>query len=190
MKLNTLMAVLACVAVPAHAGFESMMNPMAMMNPAGMMNPAAMMNPVAMMNPASMLNPASLLNPMANPLAFLVPMTMMGSPMGMGMMNPVGMAVPMMGLGGAMQVAPQMMSFSHQNQMANPFLGGPLAGNPYLGSGFPALPFASAPNMPPVPPFPFASPAAMSGQAPAALPFDPMQLLNMLSGAMPARPAQ
>jgi hypothetical protein len=122
MKRLTPLLVLAVVG-PAHAGFESMMNPMTVMNPAGTMNPMGMMNPVGMVNPLSM-----------------------GAPMGLGMVNPLGMGVPVSGMGAlypALQVAPSLLTFSHMNAMTNPYLGGPFAGNPYLQQSNPLMQLGS-----------------------------------------------
>jgi hypothetical protein len=141
-------------------------------------------------------------------MTMMVPLTMMAAPMGMGMMNPMSMAMPLMGAGSAMQMAPNMMSFNHQNQMANPFLGGPMGGNPYMQPNFMGMPMPfqapqAAPSMPaffPMMPqtapaqaapsfMPFMPQAAAPAQmapAPAAMPFDPMMFMNMF--AMPVAP--
>ncbi|MCU0840284.1 MAG: hypothetical protein MUC79_01015 [Thiobacillaceae bacterium] len=174
--------LLAGMPLLGHA-FDGMMNPM------GMMNPATMINPMGMMSPATMMNPVSMMGPMGMGMA--APM-MMGSPMGMGVMHP------------AMQMAPNMMSYQHINQMSNPYLGGPFAGNPYLKQSLPlpfappafspSLPFGGQSPYPVVPMFGAAAPGYPSAgpanpfmpaaQAPA-LPF-PMPGFGAPQAAQPA----
>lgn len=110
---------------------------------------------------------------MTNPLGMMSPLGMMGGPMMMG--GPFGPGAPVVGLGvmhPALQMAPNMMSYQHINQMTNPYLGGPFAGNPYLKPSLP-LPFA-----PPAfaPGLPFGVGATPSGYQPASpykLRYDP-----------------
>jgi hypothetical protein len=114
--------------------------------------------------------------------------------MGMGMMNPMGMAAPMAGMGAlypAMQMAPNMMSFSHMNAMTNPYLGGPLQGNPYL-QGMPfAAPAWGMPQQAQQMPFSFPMMAPQPALQPApqqAFPF-PMMPAQPQAAAQPAAPA-
>lgn len=87
------------------------------------------------MSPARMLTPG-----MANPLGMMAPVPF--NPFGMG--APLGMGTPMLGglMYPGMQMAPNMLSHQHLQYMANPYLGGPAAGNPYLQ---PTLPNPFAP---------------------------------------------
>jgi hypothetical protein len=191
MKVRSLALMLAFVSGPTLAsGFGGMANPMSMMNPSPMMNPMAMMAP----------------NPLSNPLSLLSPLSMLAGPaLGMGAGNPLAMAVPMLG-SGAMQVAPSLLSFSHQNRMANPFMGGPAAGNPYLNSGFMGMPMpfnagsqpSSLPFMPqiaqPQPasgfqfPAGFAFPGISQPQAVQQGAFNPY-FMGQAAAAAPAQPA-
>jgi hypothetical protein len=107
----------------------------------------------------------------ANPLSALGGLGALGSlgsiaaPIGLGLINPMGMGnvtYP------AMQMAPNMMSYSHYNQMANPYGGLFGGGNPYMQRGLPN-PFTPPAFSPSVPTLPF-SPS--QGTLPA-LPFLP-----------------
>jgi len=88
------------------------------------------------MNPAMMPTAG-----MANPLGMMAPP----------LFYPLGMGVPMLGglVYPGMQMAPNLLSHQHLQYMANPYLGGPAAGNPYLL---------------PSPPNPFAPPRYAPGQ--------------------------
>ena len=98
---------------------------------------------------------------LANPLGMLAPAPLtpfgLGVPSGFGTPLPVGLMYP------GMQMAPNLLSHQHQQYMANPYLGGPAAGNPYLQ---PALPNPFAP-----PAFAPALPWGGHGQQSVALPF-------------------
>lgn len=137
------------------------------------------------MSPARMLTPS-----MANPLGMMAPVPFnpfgMGAPLGMGAPMPGGLMYP------GMQMAPNLLSHQHLQYMANPYLGGPAAGNPYLqlplpnpfappgfaprvpfggGYGQPALPFpASGPVLPAPRTQPFPSPGAGQLFAPPPAP--------------------
>lgn len=116
--------LLAALAIPAQAGFETAANPF---------SPSPLAMPMA-----------GLINPLGgNPLLAGVPLAGLG---GLGMLGWNGM-YPML------QMAPNMMSYSHLNQMANPYLGGPFAGNPYLRQSLPIplMPPAFSPSMPSLP---------------------------------------
>lgn len=101
---------------------------------------------------------------MANPLGMMAPVPF--SPFGMG--APLGMGTPMLGglMYPGMQMAPNMLSHQHLQYMANPYLGGPAAGNPYLRTSLPN-PFAP-PGFTPGLPF-----GGGYGQPTMALPFLP-----------------
>lgn len=161
------------------AGFDNMMNPLNALNPAGMNNPFAP-------NPFSSGPFGS--NPFApNPFGFGSPLGGLGSPLGLG--SPFGLGSPLglgaiaapLGLGllnplgggmgnamyPAMQVAPNMMSYQHLNQMSSPYGGGPFAGNPYLQRSVPN-PFSApafSPSMPTMPNMPFALPQQQGSMA-------------------------
>lgn len=168
MKRAPLQALLAAMPAWALAGSGWMMNPAMMTGTMGGSSPLGQMNPMVMMHPLGMANPLG----------------MGGAPMlGLGMLHP------------AMQMAPNMMSYQHLNQMTNPYLGGPFAGNPYLRPTlpFPMTPPAFAPSLP----FsrPAASPAPMFGMAmmpvvtPKVItPMDTAPLPFTLPGAHDARP--
>jgi len=82
------------------------------------------------MNPA-MLPTAGMANPLG--MMALLPFNPFG--MGMGTPMPGGLMYP------GMQMAPNLLSHQHLQYMANPYLGGPAAGNPYLQPSLPN-PFA------------------------------------------------
>ena len=163
------------------AGFENMMNPLGAFNPSGMSNPFAP-NPFSSgpfgsspfgygSSPFGIGGPMGLGNPLGigGPFGLGSPLGLGGLavPLGLGLMNPLGGG----GLGGAMypamQVAPNIMSYQHMNQMANPYGGGPFAGNPYLQRGMPN-PFSApafSPSLPTMPTMPFAVPQQQGGVA-------------------------
>ncbi len=163
--------LLVGLAGTAHgAGFENMMNPLGAFNPSGMSNPFAPSpfgyggSPFGMGSPLGFGNPLGIGGPfgLGSPLG----LGGLAVPLGLGLLNPLGG-----GLGGAMypamQVAPNMMSYQHMNQMANPYAGGPFAGNPYLQRGMPN-PFSApafSPSMPTMPSMPFAAPQQQGGFA-------------------------
>jgi hypothetical protein len=79
---------------------------------------------------------------LANPLAVLAPAPF----------SPYGMGTPVLGglVHPGLQMAPNLLSHQHRHYMANPYLGGPAAGNPYLQPSLPN-PFAPpgfAPGLP------------------------------------------
>ena len=174
MKRLALSALLVTSLVPAaHAqyGMESMMNPMTMMNPGMMMNPMTMMMPMTMMGAPMMMGG------MGNPMTMMVPMTMMGAPMMGSMMNPSTMMMPMTMMGGMGGMG------GPQQYMANPYLNPMGMGNPYLMQQQPQSFF---PMMPAAPATSYGASAygyypAAPQQAPAAVPFDPAQWMQMFS---------
>lgn len=114
---------------------------------------------------------AMLSNPFApaspNPLAMLGLQSGLANPLG-ALANPLGGlgALNTLGalgsLGPALQLAPNLVSAGHMQQLTNPYMGGPFAGNPYLRQTIP-LPFAApafSPGMPSWPTMPAAQPAA------------------------------
>lgn len=163
------------------AGFENLMNPLGAFNPSGMSNPFApnpfSSNPFGSSpfgygsSPFGMSGPLGLGGPLGigGPLGLGSPLGLGGLavPLGLGLLNPLGGG----GLGGAMypamQVAPNIMSYQHMNQMSNPYAGGPFTGNPYLQRGMPN-PFSApafSPSMPTMPTMPFAPPQQQGGFA-------------------------
>ncbi len=161
------------------AGFDNMMNPLNALNPAGMSNPFAP-NPFSSgpfgSNPfaPSPFGFGSPLGGLGSPLGFGSPFGLgsplglgaLAVPLGLGLLNPLGG-----GLGNAMypamQVAPNVMSYQHMNQLANPYGSGAFAGNPYLQRGMPN-PFSApafSPSMPTMPSMPFAVPQQQGGLA-------------------------
>jgi hypothetical protein len=174
--------LLVGLAGTAHAaGFDNMMNPLNALNPAGMNNPFAPnpfssgpfgsnpSNPFAP-SPFGFGGPLGFGSPLGigSPLGFGSPLGLgaLAAPLGLGLLNPLGG-----GMGNtmypAMQMAPNMMSYQHMNQMANPYAGGPFAGNPYLQRGMPN-PFSApafSPSMPTMPSMPFAVPQQQGGMA-------------------------
>lgn len=136
------------------------------------------------------INPAMMLSPgMANPLGMMAPVPF----------NPFGVGTPM--LGGLMypglQMAPNLLSHQHLQYMANPYLGGPAAGNPYLRPSLPN-PFAPpgfAPGLPfggghgqPVMAWP--SPSSLRSQGSMMQPFlspVPARLLTPPPASTPAQ---
>lgn len=89
------------------------------------------------------INPAIMLGPgMANPVAMMAPVPL----------NPFGAGTPMLGglMYPGMQMAPNLLSHQHLQYMANPYLGGPAAGNPYLRPSLPNpfVPPGFAPGLP------------------------------------------
>lgn len=144
--------LLTVLAGTAQAGFENMMNPM--FNPG---NSGLMGSPWGQPNPFGQMNPLAQFNPLGgvNPLLLGVPLVGLG---GMGMLGWGGMYP-------ALQMAPNMMSYSHLNQVANPYLGGPFSGNPYLRQSMP-IPFLPPAFSPSVPTLPFSQPQGMSPFSP------------------------
>jgi hypothetical protein len=184
------------------AGFDNMMNPLNAFNPAAMNNPFAPnpfssgpfgSNPFAP-SPFGLGNPfGSPLGGFGSPLGFGSPFGLgsplglgaLAAPLGLGLLNPLGG-----GMGNAMypamQVAPNMMSYQHMNQMGSPYGGGPFAGNPYLQRGMPN-PFSApafSPSMPTLPSMPFAVPQQQGGMAG----FVPMPQQQMPYGMMYSAP--
>ncbi len=151
--------LLTVLAGTAQAGFENMMNPM--FNP---VNPGLMGAPWGQPNPFGQMNPLAQFNPLGgvNPLLMGVPLVGLG---GLGMLGWGGMYP-------ALQMAPNMMSYSHLNQMANPYLGGPPGGNPYLRQSMP-IPFLAPAFSPSMPTLPFSQPQGMApfSPPPGLMPF-------------------
>jgi hypothetical protein len=88
----------------------------------------------------------------------------------------------------ALQMAPNVMSYQHLNQMTNPYAGGPFAGNPYLQRGMPN-PFSApafSPSMPSLPALPFSVPQPQGGLT-GIVPM-PQQPQFFMPYAMPASP--
>ncbi len=131
--------------------------------------PALAQTGVVGMHPALMLTPG-----MANPLGMLAPAPFPS--FGMGVLPGVGTPL----LGGlvypGLQMAPYLLSRQHLQYMANPYLGGPAADNPYLQSSLPN-PFAP-PGFAPALPY-----GGGYGPPASALPFPPA--LPTASGPMP-----
>lgn len=114
--------LLIAVAGSAHAGFENMMNPLAMMAPSPSYGPFG-----------------GGYGGMSNPLLGL---TGLG---GMGGLGTLGTLAAIGALGGpALQLAPGLVTGGVMNQLTNPYMGGPLAGNPLFQQSSP-MPF-SLPN--------------------------------------------
>lgn len=167
--------LLAGLIGPAHsAGFEAFLNPMTMMTApmSGYGNPFG--SPYG--NPFGG-NPFGG-NPFSNPLGGLTGLGGLGllaAPLGLGLINPFGMGnvtYP------AMQMAPNMMSYSHYNQMGNPYANGFFGGgNPYMQRNLPN-PFAPPAFSPSMPTMPF-SPS--QGTLPI-LPFMPQQQAAPMPG--------
>ncbi|HNA30565.1 MAG TPA: hypothetical protein PLQ64_11930 [Thiobacillaceae bacterium] len=170
MKRTASLLLVAITSVVHAAGFENMLNPLGGLNPFGTSNPFAP-NPFAgtpFGYGASPLGMASSPFGYGSPLGLGSPFGL-GSPLGLGaVVAPLGLGLLGSPLGGgmgnamypALQVAPNMMSYQHLNQMANPYGGGPFAGNPYLQPSMPN-PFAApafSPSMPTLPTMPFAAP--------------------------------
>lgn len=173
------------------AGFDNMINPLNALNPAGMSNPFAPnpfnsgpfgSNPFAP-SPFGLGSPLGIGSPfgLGSPLG----LGALAAPLGLGLLNPFGG-----GMGNAMyptmQVAPNMMSYQHMNQMANPYAGGPFSGNPYVQRGMPN-PFSApafSPSMPTMPSMPFAVPQQQGGMAG----FAPMPQQQMPYGMMYSAP--
>jgi hypothetical protein len=89
----------------------------------------------------------------------------------------------------AMQMTPNMMSYQHMNQMANPYAGGPFAGNPYLQRSMPN-PFSApafSPSMPSMPTMPFALPQQQGGVG-GFMPMPQQQVPYYMPYQMPAGP--
>lgn len=173
--------LLVGLAGTAHAaGFDNMMNPLNALNPAGMNNPFAPnpfssgpfgsnpfgSNPFAP-SPFGFGGPLGFGSPLGigGPLGLGSPLGLgaLAAPLGLGLLNPLGG-----GMGNtmypALQMAPNMMSYQHMNQMANPYAGGPFAGNPYLQRGMPN-PFSAPAFSPSMPSMPFAVPQQQGGMA-------------------------
>jgi hypothetical protein len=111
----------------------------------------------------------------------------LAAPLGLGLLNPLGG-----GMGNAMypalQMAPNVMSYQYLNQMANPYAGGPFAGNPYLQRGMPN-PFSApafSPSMPSLPALPFSAPQPQGGMT-GIVPM-PQQPQFFVPYAMPVSP--
>jgi hypothetical protein len=156
------------------AGFENMLNPMGGLTSFGGSNPFApnpfASNPFAPSPFGYGATPFGYGNPLGlgSPFGLGSPLGLggMAAPLGLGLLNPLGG-----GMGNtmypAMQMAPNMMSYQHFNQMANPYAGGPFAGNPYLQRSMPNpfSPPAFSPSMPSMPTLPFSVPQQQSGLA-------------------------
>lgn len=179
MKRTASLLLVALAGTAQAAGFENMMNPLGGLSPFGASNPSAPSpfsgmpfgyggspfgygaSPFGMGSPFGLGSPLGLGSPfgLGSPLG----LGALAAPLGLGLLNPLG-GLGGMGMGNAMypalQVAPNMMSYQHMNQMANPYGGGPFAGNPYLQPSMPN-PFSApafSPSMPTMPTMPFAAP--------------------------------
>jgi hypothetical protein len=172
MKRVASLLLIGLVGTAQSAGFENMMNPLNALNPGGMSNPFAP-NPFNSgpfgSNPFAP-SPFGFGSPLGfgSPFGIGSPLGLGGivAPLGLGLLNPFGG-----GIGSAMypalQVAPNMTSYQHMNQMANPYAGGPFGGNAYLQRSMPN-PFAApafSPSMPTMPTIPFAVPQQQGGLA-------------------------
>jgi hypothetical protein len=148
MKRSLLLA-LVLAPVGAHAGLESVLNPLLLTNPAA--NPLGMALPLG----GALLAPSLLGSPFGGGItgpfsgAYGSPLGGYGGPLG-GYGNPLtgyggplgGLGSPLGGLGGlggasllrpAIQVAPGLLSFQHQapQMLINPYMGGPFSQQPF-----------------------------------------------------------
>jgi hypothetical protein len=115
--------------------------------------------------------------------------------MALGAINPMGMGSsnPLMGLGGALQLAPNLLSFGHQapQMLTNPYMGGPFSGqgfgSPSSFMGMP-MPFQAPAPQPAMPSFfPFGPQAAPAQPAmPSFFPFSPQAAPAPAQAAMPS----
>jgi len=196
MKRLASLLLVALAGTSQAAGFENMLNPMGGLTSFGGSNPFApnpfASNPFAPTPFGYGATPFGYGNPLGigSPFGLGSPLGLggMAAPLGLGLLNPLGG-----GMGNtmhpAMQMAPNMMSYQHFNQMANPYAGGAFAGNPYLQRSMPNpfSPPAFSPSMPSMPTLPFSVPQQQSGLA-GFVPMPQQQSPSFFSYPMPSSP--
>ena len=204
MKRASLLLIVGLAGHAQAEGLDALMNSLGTLAPAGLSSPFAPSpfapNPFAagafggnplLPSPYGYGVPLG----MASPFGLGSPMGGLGAaaPLGLGMLNPLGGGLMGSAMYPTVQVAPNMMSYQHYNQLTNPYAGGPFAGNPYIQRSLPN-PFAApafSPSIPTLPSMPFAIPqqqGALAGLVP--LPQQPLGYGPLVGYGQPAASPQ